>query len=78
MPPDLLREIGLPRSEFVPALLAFNVGVELWQLTVIFTAFLIVGLPFREKTWYRRRVVVPGSLVIAAVGLYWFVQRVFF
>jgi hypothetical protein len=74
----VLREIGLPRSEFVPALLAFNVGVEGGQLTVIFTAFLIVGLPFREKPWYRRRVVVPGSLVIAAVGLYWFVQRVFF
>jgi hypothetical protein len=47
-------------------------------LTVIFTAFLLVGLPFRGKPWYRRRVVVPGSLTIAAVGLYWFVQRVFF
>jgi hydrogenase/urease accessory protein HupE len=74
----VLSEIGLPRSEFVPALLAFNVGVELGQLTVIFTAFLIVGLPFREKPWYRRRIVVPGSLAIAAVGLYWFVQRLFF
>jgi hypothetical protein len=74
----VLREIGLPRSEFVPALLAFNVGVEGGQLTVIFTAFLVVGLPFREKPWYRLRVVVPGSLVIAGVGLYWFVQRMFF
>lgn len=74
----VLSEIGLPRSEFVPALLAFNVGVELGQLAVILVAFLIVGLPFRGKPWYRRRVVVPGSLVIAAVGLYWFVQRVLF
>jgi hydrogenase/urease accessory protein HupE len=74
----VLREIGLPRSEFVPALLSFNIGVECGQLTVIFTAFLLVGLPFREKPWYRRRVVVPGSLAIAAVGLYWVVQRVFF
>ena len=74
----VLSEIGLPRSEFVPALLAFNVGVELGQLTVIFAAFLIVGLAFRDKPWYRGRVVVPGSVMIAAVGLYWFVQRVFF
>lgn len=74
----ILREIGLPRSEFVPALLAFNAGVELGQLTVIFAAFLLLGLPFRGKPWYRRRVVVPGSLVIAAVGLYWFVERMFF
>ncbi|MDP9192502.1 MAG: HupE/UreJ family protein [Acidobacteriota bacterium] len=74
----VLSEIGLPRSEFVPALLAFNAGVELGQLSVIFIAFLLVSLPFREKPWYRRRIVVPGSLAIAAVGLYWFVQRVFF
>ena len=26
--------------------------------------------------WYRRRVVVPASLGIAAVGLFWTVQRV--
>lgn len=73
----VLSEIGLPRAEFVPALLAFNAGVELGQLAVIFAAFVLVGLPFRRKPWYRRRVVVPGSLMIAAVGLYWFVQRVF-
>jgi hydrogenase/urease accessory protein HupE len=71
----VLRDIGLPRSEFVPALLAFNVGVECGQLTVIFTAFLLVGLPFRNKPWYRQRIVVPLSLAIAAIALYWFVER---
>lgn len=71
----VLSEIGLPRSEFVPALLAFNVGVELGQLTVIFAAFLLIGLPFRNKPWYRKRIVVPISLMIAAIALYWFVQR---
>src|SRR6185295_15649805 len=73
----VLTEIGLPRSEFVPALLAFNAGVECGQLTVILVAFLLVGLPFRGKPWYRERIVVPGSAGIAAVGLYWFVVRVF-
>lgn len=71
----VLSEIGLPRSEFVPALLSFNVGVELGQLTVILTAFLLLGLPFRNKPWYRQRIVVPTSLLIAAIALYWFVQR---
>ncbi len=74
----VLTEIGLPRSEFVPALLSFNLGVECGQLTVILAAFLAFGLPFRRKPWYRRRIVIPGSLLIAAVGLYWSVQRVFF
>lgn len=71
----VLNEIGLPRSEFVPALLAFNVGVELGQLTVIFAAFLLT-LPFRQKPWYRKAVVIPGSLFIAVVALYWFVDRI--
>lgn len=74
----VLTEIGLPRSEFVPALLSFNLGVECGQLTVILAAFLTFGLAFRKKTWYRQRIVVPGSLIIAAIGLYWSIQRVFF
>ncbi|MEO8379971.1 MAG: HupE/UreJ family protein, partial [Acidobacteriota bacterium] len=68
-------EIGLPRSEFVPALLAFNAGVEGGQLTVIAAAVLLLGLPFRRKSWYRQRVVIPGSLMIAAIGLYWTITR---
>jgi hydrogenase/urease accessory protein HupE len=72
----VLSQLGLPRSEFLTALLCFNVGVELGQLSVIALAFLLIGLPFRNKPWYRRRIVIPASLAIAAVGLFWFVQRV--
>ncbi|MDQ2870852.1 MAG: HupE/UreJ family protein [Acidobacteriota bacterium] len=71
----VLSQLGLPRSEFLPALLSFNAGVELGQLTVILAAFLLIALPFRRKPWYRRRIVVPLSLAIAAVGLFWAVQR---
>ena len=74
----VLSEMGLPRSEFLTALLSFNLGVEGGQLAVISIAFLLVGLPFRNQNWYRQRVVVPVSCLIAAVGLYWSVQRVFF
>ena len=72
----VLSQLGLPRSQFLPALLSFNAGVELGQLTVIAAAFLLIGLPFRNEPWYRRRIVVPGSIAIGVVGLYWFVQRV--
>ena len=73
-----LTGIGLPRSELVPALVSFNLGVEAGQLSVILAAFLVFGLPFRGRRWYRSRIVVPASLGIAAVGGYWSVQRVFF
>ncbi len=73
----VLGELGLPRSQFVPALVAFNLGVEAGQLSVITLAFAAVGWwRRREAISYRRWVVVPASLAIALVGAYWTVVRV--
>lgn len=74
----VLRELGLPRSEFVTALVSFNLGVEGGQLTVIALAYAAIGVWFGRKSWYRTYVTVPASALIALVGLYWTVQRVFF
>ena len=71
----VLGEIGMPSSQFITALLSFNVGVELGQLTVIAACFLAVGLWFRNKPWYRTRVTIPASILIACIGAYWFVER---
>ena len=57
----VLRELGLPRDEFVPALIAFNVGVEVGQLTIISLALLTIGW-FRRRSWYRRAIVIPISV----------------
>lgn len=70
----VLAELGLPPSQFLIALLTFNLGVEAGQLTVLAIAFLAVAW-CRHRPWYRRRVVMPVSLLIAAVGLYWTITR---
>jgi len=75
---SVLGDFGLPESQFIPALLGFNVGVELGQITVIALAFLAVGAWFGAKPWYRARIAVPASCVIAIIGAYWVVERVFF
>lgn len=138
---SVLGEFGLPEDQFIPALIGFNIGVELGQLTVIAImalcvwqalrvargegganaakllyvglavvalALCIVPMPrvaalleapvplflvplamvfsacflsvqFRQLADpYRRFVAIPASLGIAAVGAYWFVERVFF
>ena len=135
---SVLAEFGLPESTFVPALIGFNVGVEVGQLAVIAVMFLCVWQALRvdrganevnqgfaiyavlliaalalaalnpavlvvaleNPVWlfavplagvfvlsiasiqmrdqqeaYRRIVAVPCSVAIAAVGLYWFVER---
>ncbi len=74
---SVLGEFGLPAGQFVAALIGFNVGVEFGQLTVIALAFLAVGYWFGGRTWYRQRIAIPASLLIALVGAYWFVERVF-
>lgn len=74
---SVLGDFGLPTGQFVPALLGFNVGVELGQLTVIAIAFLAVGLWFGKKPWYKSYIANPASAVIAIVGAYWVIERVF-
>jgi hypothetical protein len=73
----VLRTLHLPRGEFIPALVSFNIGIELAQLFVIGVAFLLSAAWFRHEAWYRPRFVVPASLIIAATGLFWTVQRLF-
>lgn len=70
----VLRELGLPRDAFLTALLTFNLGVEGGQLTIIAAAWLALA-PFMKKGWYHQRVVMPASLLIAAIGIYWLVIR---
>ena len=41
------------------------------------SAFLAVGLPFGMKPWYRTRIAIPASVMIAAVGAWWTFERVF-
>jgi hypothetical protein len=72
----VLRELGLPRSEFLTALLTFNLGVEGGQLAVILIALLLVGWwRQHERVRYRQLVVVPVSILIALVGAYWTIVR---
>ncbi len=89
---SVLGEFGLPESQFIPALIGFNVGVELGQLTVIALAALILlgcswlarrsdlseaEAPVGSYAVMFRAVSIPGSLIIALIGAYWCVERVF-
>jgi hydrogenase/urease accessory protein HupE len=71
----VLQELRLPPSEFLTALLSFNLGIEAGQLAVIGAAFLLVGWHCAHREWYRSRVVVPASMLIACVAVYWTVER---
>ena len=73
----LLTQYGLPKDNFISMLLAFNIGVEFGQLAVLFLAFVLIKL-ILKKNWYVNEIKIPASISIAAVGLFWFVERVIF
>jgi hypothetical protein len=74
----VLLELGLPRDQFALGLIAFNIGVEFGQLSVIAAAWLMTAYWFAREPWYRARVVWPASAAIALVGLFWTVQRIWY
>jgi hydrogenase/urease accessory protein HupE len=71
----VLGDVGLAPGTFATSLLGFNIGVELGQLFVLLVCYLIV-FKWRKRSWYRNRIVRPGSLVIAGIGAFWFLERV--
>lgn len=72
---SVLTELGLPPRDYVVGLLAFNGGVELGQFAVIAGAYLSVGYWVLQAPWYRARVVVPASLTIGGLGMFWCLER---
>jgi hypothetical protein len=74
---SVLGTLGLVQGQFILTLIAFNIGVELGQIAVISLAFLTLALPFGRSVLYRSLVVIPCSVVIAIVGLWWAIELSF-
>jgi hypothetical protein len=72
---SVLTELGLPQEQFFNGLIAFNVGVELGQVAVILSFWALIGAWFGKNIAYRKYIVIPASLVIAVVSLYWVIER---
>jgi len=73
---SVLADLGLPQSALVLALVGFNVGVELGQMAIV-VAFVPIAFWLRTTLFYRRGVLTVGSLLVALLATWWFVQRAF-
>lgn len=81
----LVHGLGLAHSieanlvgsgDFLPALFSFNLGIEFGQLAVLGLAYAAVAL-WWNRDWYRAAIARPASVLIAASGFYWAVERSF-
>ena len=72
---SVLSSFGLPGTNFIWALVGFNVGVEIGQLTIILAFYTIFIYWIKTKNYYRKYISIPGSLIIALFGTFWLIER---
>jgi hypothetical protein len=74
----ILVEMALPSDRLVPALLGFNVGVEIGQLGVVALIWPLLALGRRATTPETRRFGVElSTAALCGLGLFWLVERAF-
>ena len=79
---SVLKEIGLPQVELIPALLFFNVGVEIGQLLFILSLLLVVSLVASLLKTDRINLLASppvsqtGSYIMGSVAGFWLLQRI--
>jgi hypothetical protein len=77
-----LQEFGLPRGAVVPALGAFNIGVEVGQVAIVTLVIpLLIGLDWLIAAMHDASpartapLVYTLSAIIAILGCYWILAR---
>ena len=71
----LLMELALPVDRLVPALLGFNLGVELGQLAVVAVSWPLIVLLAHRSPAAHRLLAEAGSAAILALGVFWLEGR---
>jgi len=72
---NVLKEMALNRRELAISLFSFNGGVEIGQLVFVCVVFPMVYCATASR--WKHQFLTVSSLLIAALGMYWFVQRAF-
>lgn len=71
---SVLNDLGLPESSLVTALVGFNLGVEAGQFAIV-SIFLPLAFMLRYSWIYQRLTLAFGSWLIAAIALFWLLDR---
>lgn len=71
---SVLGELGLSSNYQLMSILAFNLGVEIGQLSILLVALPLL-IAFRKTAWYVKWLMPAGSIGIAVVALNWSIER---
>ena len=72
---NILKQFEMAQNSFLTTLIGFNIGVELAQIVIVATVVMVLlGLRTTQLN-YRQLAVVPVSVLIALVGIWWGIER---
>jgi hypothetical protein len=72
----ILMEVTLPRDRLVPALLGFNLGVELGQIAIVLILWPLIGAARRVvPIAFARLAAEISAAALCGLGIYWLVER---
>lgn len=71
---SVLIELGLPPNQMLTSVLAFNLGVEVGQLAILFVIFPLLLL-VRGHSWYRKGGMQLASAGIGVMAIVWSLER---
>ena len=74
----VLADVALPQGRLLPALLGFNLGVEIGQLAIVALVWPLLALLARLQAGHWHRPVLEfGTAVVCGLGVFWWVERAF-
>lgn len=73
---SMLKSFEMNADNFLTTLVGFNVGVESAQVVIVLSIVAVLLVLRTLKLNYRKLAVVPISLIIATIGIYWSIVRI--
>lgn len=73
-----ISDVGFPKEGFGPALLGFNIGIEIGQLLIVSLVFPLLCTLKKHYPTNHRIIISNMASVITIGGIFWFIQRMFF
>ena len=71
----MLKEFEMTQDSFLTTLIGFNVGVEIAQVAIVLGVVAILLLMRKFKLNYKKLAIMPVSIVISIIGIWWGIER---
>ncbi|WXU00029.1 MAG: hypothetical protein Ctma_0734 [Catillopecten margaritatus gill symbiont] len=72
----MLQSFKMTNDNFSTTLIGFNVGVELAQITIVLSVISALLIIRTLKLDYRKLAVIPASILISLIGIWWGIERI--